>query len=76
MTVILLTLMPLPQLSARAIFRPLTTPDMRGASRRFKSTDVVADDSDDDDSSGGRNATLPATVTVVALLHASGLGHV
>ena len=75
MTVILLTLIPLPQLSARAIFRPLTTPDIRGVSRRL-STDVVADDADEDDSSGGRNATLPATVTVVSLLHASGLGHV
>ena len=76
MTVILLTLIPLPQLSARAIFKPLTTPDIRGVSRRLLSTDVVADDADDDDSRGGRNATLPATVTVVSLLHASGLGHV
>ena len=69
----LLILMPLPQLSAMAIFSPVTALGViSGVSLRLSAFD--ADDASDDNG-GGKSVTLPATVTVVALWHASGLGH-
>ena len=68
----LLILMPLPQLSAMAIFSPVTALGVRGVSLQLNAFD--ADDASDDNG-GGKSVTLPATVTVVVLLHASGLGH-
>ena len=64
----LLILMPLPQLSAMAIFSPVTALGVRGVSLQLNAFDA-------NDASGGKSVTLPATVTVVVLLHASGLGH-
>ena len=66
--VILLTLIPLPQLFAMAIFSPLTALGVRGKSLRLNVVD--GDDISDDNGGGGKIITLPATVTVVALWHA------